>query len=38
MAALRQAFQSPQGKATAADIPKFAAGLVRSMIYELEEA
>jgi uncharacterized protein (TIGR02118 family) len=37
MAALQQAFQSPEGQATAADVPKFASHGVHSMIYELEE-
>jgi len=37
MTALRQAFRSPQGHATAEDVPKFAGRGVRSMIYELEE-
>ena len=37
MAALRQAFSSPEGQATAADVPTFAGDRVRSMIYELEE-
>jgi uncharacterized protein (TIGR02118 family) len=37
MAAFRQAFSSPEGQATAADVPRFAGDRVRSMIYELEE-
>ncbi len=37
MAALQQAFQSPEGRATAADVPKLASQGVHSMIYELEE-
>jgi uncharacterized protein (TIGR02118 family) len=35
--AFRQAFSSPEGQATAADVPRFAGDRVRSMIYELEE-
>jgi uncharacterized protein (TIGR02118 family) len=37
MAALQKAFQSPEGQATAQDVPKFASGGVRSMVYEVEE-
>jgi uncharacterized protein (TIGR02118 family) len=37
MAALQQAFASPEGRATAQDVPTFATGGVQSMIYELEE-
>ena len=37
MAALQKAFQSPEGLATAQDVPKFASGGVRSMVYEVEE-
>jgi uncharacterized protein (TIGR02118 family) len=37
VAAFRQAFQSPEGKATAQDVPKFAPSGVRSMVYELED-
>jgi uncharacterized protein (TIGR02118 family) len=37
MDSLRSAFASPEGQATAADVPKFAGDRVRSMIYELEE-
>lgn len=37
MDALRLAFQSPDGQATAQDVPKFADGGVRSMVYELED-
>jgi uncharacterized protein (TIGR02118 family) len=37
MAALKRAFQSPQGRATAEDVPRFAGAGVRSMIYELED-
>lgn len=37
MAALQQAFQSPEGQATAQDVPKFASGGVLSMVYEVEE-
>lgn len=36
MGALQQAFQSPEGQATAQDVLKFADGGVRSMVYELE--
>lgn len=38
MTALQQAFQSPEGQATAQDVPTFASGGVQSMVYELEEA
>jgi len=38
MAALQQAFQSSEGRATAADVPTFASHGVHSMIYEIEEA
>ena len=37
MEALRRAFQSPEGQANAQDVPRFATGGVRSMIYEAEE-
>lgn len=37
MAALKHAFQSPEGRATAEDVPRFAGAGVRSMIYELED-
>ena len=37
MAALQKAFQSPEGRATAQDVPTFASGGVRSMVYEVEE-
>lgn len=37
MAALRQAFRSPEGQATAQDVPTFATGGVQSMVFELEE-
>ena len=37
MAALQEAFQSPEGQATAQDVPRFATSGVRSMIYELED-
>ncbi len=37
MAALRAAFQSPEGRATAQDISNFASGIVRSMVYEVED-
>ncbi|HEV2013755.1 MAG TPA: EthD family reductase [Candidatus Dormibacteraeota bacterium] len=37
MAALQQAFQSPEGPATARDVPKLAGNRVRSMVYELLE-
>jgi|HubBroStandDraft_1064217.scaffolds.fasta_scaffold17866_5 hypothetical protein len=33
----QNAFASPEGKASAQDVPKFASGGVRSMAYELEE-
>lgn len=36
-AALQQAFDSPEGKATAADMAQMPSGGVRSLIYELEE-
>lgn len=35
--ALRRAFASPQGQATAQDVPEFAGDRVRSFIYEVEE-
>lgn len=37
MDSLRLAFQSPEAQATARDVPKFADGGVRSMVYELED-
>jgi uncharacterized protein (TIGR02118 family) len=37
MAALQQAFSSPQGQAAAQDVPTFATGGVLSMVCELEE-
>jgi uncharacterized protein (TIGR02118 family) len=38
MAALRHAFQTPEGRATAADVSELAGpGKVRSMVYELED-
>ena len=37
MAALQHAFQSPEGRATAADVAKLASHGVHSVIYELEE-
>jgi uncharacterized protein (TIGR02118 family) len=37
MDALRQAFQSPEGQATAQDVPNLARSGVRSMVYEMEE-
>jgi uncharacterized protein (TIGR02118 family) len=37
MAALQHAFRSPEGRAAAEDVPKFAGDGVRSMFYELEE-
>ena|SRR5713226_9701799 len=37
MTALQQAFQSPEGRATAADVPKFAGDGVHSMSFELED-
>jgi uncharacterized protein (TIGR02118 family) len=39
MVALRNAFSSPQGQATAADVASLAEGTaVHSMVYELEDA
>ena len=37
IAALQKAFQSPEGQATAQDVPKFASAGVRSMVYEVED-
>ncbi|MGI9004901.1 MAG: EthD family reductase [Streptosporangiaceae bacterium] len=37
MDALRRAFASPEGQATAQDVPKFAGHRVRSLVYEVEE-
>jgi uncharacterized protein (TIGR02118 family) len=37
MDALRLAFASPEGQATAADVPTFAPSGVHSMIFEVEE-
>jgi uncharacterized protein (TIGR02118 family) len=37
-AALENAFQSPEGQAAAQDVPKFATGGSRSMVYDLEDA
>lgn len=37
MAALQQAFQSPEGRQTAADVSKLAISAVRSMVFELED-
>jgi len=37
MAALQQAFHSPEGRATAADVASLATDGVRSMIFELED-
>ncbi len=37
MAALRKAFRSPEGQATAQDVPNLAGSGVRSMVYEVEE-
>ena len=37
MASLEKAFQSPEGLATAQDVPNFASSGVQSMIYEVEE-
>lgn len=37
MESLQRAFQSPEGQAAAADVPKFAGSGVQSMICELEE-
>jgi uncharacterized protein (TIGR02118 family) len=37
LAALREAFQSPVGQATAQDVSNLATDGVRSMIYEVEE-
>lgn len=34
MVVLRRAFESPEGKATAADVAKLSADGVRSMVYE----
>jgi len=36
-AALQRAFQSPEGQATAADVPKLASEGVHSMVFELED-
>ena len=38
MDALREAFASEIGQATAADVPNFAPAGVRSLVYEVEEA
>ena len=38
MDALREAFASEIGRATAADVPNFAPTGVRSLIYDVEEA
>jgi uncharacterized protein (TIGR02118 family) len=37
MAAMRQAFASEAGQATAADVPKFAPTGVSSLVFEVEE-
>lgn len=37
MDALRKAFQSPEGQATAQDVPNLARSGVRSMVYDVEE-
>ena len=37
MDSLRNAFSSPEGAATAADVPTFAGDRVRRMIYEVED-
>ena len=37
MDALRDAFASPEGQATAQDVPTFAGDRVRSLIYEVED-
>jgi uncharacterized protein (TIGR02118 family) len=37
MAAMRQAFASEIGRATAADVPKFAPAGVSSLVFEVEE-
>jgi len=37
MASLRRAFESDEGKATAADMQNLAGGGVRSMVFELED-
>ena len=37
MEAMQSAFGSPEGKASAEDVPKFATGGARSMVYELHE-
>ncbi len=36
-ATMRAAFASPEGKASADDVPKFATGGVRSMVFEVED-
>ena len=36
-AALQRAFQSPEGQATAADVPELAGDGVHSMVFELED-
>lgn len=37
MESMQRAFQSPEGKATAEDVPTFAPPGVHSMVYELED-
>ena len=37
MAALQRAFQSPEGQATAADVPKLASEGVHRMVFEQED-
>lgn len=36
-AALQRAFESPEGQAAGADVPKFATGGSHSMVFEVEE-
>lgn len=38
MPAVQQAFASPEGKAAAEDVPKFATGGSQTLIYEFEDA
>ena len=37
LAAMQAAFASPAGSASAEDVPKFATGGVRSMVFEVED-
>ena len=37
MAAMQEAFHSPEGQAAAADVPTFASGGVQSMVYEFQD-